>query len=146
MSFLFLKVLTSGDRLLCKDLFIEFPAAEKSNPEGNPLSSCPAPQDSGAEPAHTGIWGFAFILNLGPLARAGFGVLHRGGHKTFKGDFCSSPLPFLGGHQGHCGTGVTLAMTLPGSYRPLALCGGRRRRHSPSAGLTWVKCWDVWCL
>lgn len=30
------------------------------------------------------------------MARAGYGVVHRGGHKTIKGDFCNISIPFLG--------------------------------------------------
>lgn len=129
LSCVFLKVLTCADRLLCKDLFIEFLAAENSNPEGNPLSSCPAPRDSGAEPAHTGIWGFGFTLNLGLLARAGLGVLLRGEHKTFKGDFCSISTPFLGLAERGLWHWADPGKDSARFFQPLALCGGRGRRH-----------------
>jgi len=76
------------------------------------------------------------------VARAGCGVVHRGGQKTFKADFCSISTPFLGlaqrllWHRGDPagnfveGKGAkTPAKVLSGPGSPTAMSGEGRRRH-----------------
>lgn len=116
MSFVFLRVFTSGDVQLCKDLFAVFLVRENSKPEGKSSFLFPLhPRTAGLSPASTGSGMVWFNAKLGVVREGGKVTAWQGqGMVWCRGEdtkhsreaFAAFPLRLWGWHEGCSGVGV----------------------------------------